>query len=89
MSAAGLATAGRAVASGGGAAKRARVRVGQIGTAHAHAGGKMEALRRLVDDFELVGVAEPDPVRRRAAENSPVYRGLTWMTEEQLLHAPG
>ena len=87
--AAGLATAGRGLASGAGAAKPSRIRVGQIGTAHAHAAGKMEALRRLVDDFEVLGVVEPDAVRRRAAENSPVYRGLTWMGEEQLLHAPG
>ena len=48
--AAGLAAAGRAAASGAGEAKPQRIRVGQIGTAHAHAGGKMEALRRLVDD---------------------------------------
>jgi predicted dehydrogenase len=87
--AAGLATVGRPAAGGAGAAKPQRVRVGQIGTGHAHAGGKMEALRRLADDFEVVGVVEPDPVLRRAAENSPIYRGLTWMTEEQLLHAPG
>ena len=65
-----------------------RIRVGQIGTGHDHAGGKMDALRRLRDDFEVVGVVEPDPVRRRAAENIAVYRGLTWMTEEQLLHTP-
>jgi predicted dehydrogenase len=87
--AAGLAAAGRSSVGGAGEPKLARIRVGQIGTAHAHAAGKMDALRRLVDDFELVGVVEPDPARRRAAENDPVYRGLTWMTEEQLLHTPG
>jgi predicted dehydrogenase len=49
----------------------------------------MDALRRLSDEYEVVGVVEPDPERRRAAENSPIYRGLTWMTEEHLLRTPG
>jgi len=70
-------------------AKRSLVRVGQIGTAHAHAGGKMDAMRRLRDEYEVVGIAEPDPERRKAAMQSPVYRGLKWMTEEELLGTPG
>ena len=81
--------AGWSVSGGASEAKPQRVRVGQIGTGHAHAGGKMEALRRLVDDYEVVGIVESDPARRRAAEQSPVYRGLTWMNEEQLLNTPG
>jgi predicted dehydrogenase len=70
-------------------AKPRRIRVAQIGTGHSHAGGKIDALRRLADDYEVVGIAEPDPDRRRAAENSPAYRGLPWMTEAQLLETPG
>lgn len=87
-----LATAAAALswsASARGEEKPRRVRVGQIGTSHDHAGGKMDALRRLGDDYEVVGVVEPDPVRRRIAQNSALYRGLTWMTEEQLLHTQG
>jgi len=37
----------------------------------------------------VVGVVEPDPERRRVAEDQPAYRGLTWMTEEQLLSTTG
>ena len=81
--------AGWAGSTPGAEAKPARVRVGQIGTYHAHADGKMAALRHLPDDYEVVGVVEPDPALRRAAENNPAYRGLAWMTEEQLLHTPG
>jgi predicted dehydrogenase len=66
----------------------ARIRIGQIGTAHAHAAGKMETLRKSAD-FELVGVVEPDPERREAAAKSSTYAGLQWLTEEELLHAPG
>jgi predicted dehydrogenase len=69
-------------------AKR-RVKVGQIGTAHAHASGKMSTLRKLRDDYEVVGVVEPDAERRQRAESHTAYRGLTWMTEEQLLGTDG
>jgi predicted dehydrogenase len=68
--------------------KAAKIRIGQIGTAHAHAAGKMETLRK-APDFELVGVVENDPERRAAAEKSATYAELKWMTEEELLNAPG
>ncbi|MHC4404949.1 MAG: Gfo/Idh/MocA family protein [Planctomycetota bacterium] len=66
-----------------------RVKVGQIGTAHAHAAGKMSTLRKLADDYEVVGVVETNADRRRAAENQSAYRGLEWMTEDELLNHPG
>ena len=65
-----------------------RIRIGQIGTVHAHAGGKMEAIRKS-QEFEVVGVVEPDPARRAAAEKSRSFAGLRWMTEEELLSARG
>ena len=69
-------------------ARPPRIRIGQIGTGHAHADGKMATIRQSAD-FELVGAVEPDPVRRARAERSKVYAGVPWMTEEQLLNAPG
>ncbi|MBI5683879.1 MAG: Gfo/Idh/MocA family oxidoreductase [Verrucomicrobia bacterium] len=69
------------------AAQPARIRIGQIGTGHAHASGKMDAIRHS-EEFEVVGIVEPDPQRRAAAEKNKTYAGLTWMTEEQLLNAP-
>ena len=68
--------------------KPAKIRIGQIGTAHAHAAGKMETMRKSAD-FEVVGIVEPDPTRRTAAEKTETYGGLAWMTEEQLLNTPG
>ncbi len=65
-----------------------RIRIGQIGTAHAHAAGKMDTLRASAD-FEVVGIVEPDAGRRASLENSKTYAGLPWMTEEQLLNTPG
>jgi predicted dehydrogenase len=65
-----------------------RVKIGQIGTGHGHAAGKMETLRSLPDEYEVVGMAEPDERLREAAEAQPAYRGLTWMTKEELLNRP-
>ena len=66
-----------------------KIRVGQIGVGHAHASGKMHTLRKLTDHYEVVGVVEPDPKLRAQWESSPIYRGLRWMTEEQLLNTKG
>jgi predicted dehydrogenase len=65
-----------------------RIRVGQIGTAHAHAAGKMATLRKLSEDYEVVGVSEPNPDRQRKLKNHSAYRGLKWISEEQLLNTP-
>jgi predicted dehydrogenase len=70
------------------AAKPPRIRIGQIGTAHAHAAGKMDAMRQSTE-FEVVGIVEPDAGRRAAAAKNKTYAGLKWMTEEQLLNTPG
>jgi len=74
-------------AQGGRSSKR--IKVGQIGTAHAHASGKMATLRKLSEDYEVVGIVEPNPDRQRKLKNSSVYRGLKWISEEQLLNTPG
>lgn len=66
-----------------------RVKIGQIGTGHGHAAGKMETLRSLPDEYEVVGIAEADPQLRETAEPHPAYCGLTWMNPEQLLNVPG
>lgn len=65
------------------------IKVGQIGTAHAHASGKIATLRKLSADFEVIGVVEPDPELRRECEDTATYRGLKWMTEDELLSTKG
>ena len=64
------------------------VRIGQIGTGHAHAGAQFAALRKC-PGFEVVGVVEPDEARRKRAETKADYEGVKWMTEEELLNSPG
>ncbi|MHC4658656.1 MAG: Gfo/Idh/MocA family protein [Planctomycetota bacterium] len=66
-----------------------KIKVGQIGTAHPHARGKMETLRKLSDRYEVVGIVEPDARSRKVAEGRSAYKGLKWITEEQLLNTEG
>jgi predicted dehydrogenase len=68
-------------------AEKPAIKIGQIGLGHAHA-TKLEVYRRS-GDYEVVGIVEPDAALRQRAESQPVYRDLPWMTEEQLLNAPG
>jgi predicted dehydrogenase len=56
-----------------------RIRVGQMGSQHAHAAGKLEAVRRLAKDFEVVGIAGADE-RLGAA-----YDGVARVSEQALL----
>ncbi|CAN5713420.1 Gfo/Idh/MocA family oxidoreductase [soil metagenome] len=67
---------------------RSRIKIGQIGTKHAHAGGQLAALRQC-PDFEVVGVVEPDEAQRKKMEQTADFAGLPWMTEEELFNAPG
>jgi len=61
------------------------IRIGQIGTKHAHAAGKLATIRKFPDLFELVGVVEPDPEQRdRVADRAP-YEGVDWIPEPALL----
>ena len=66
---------------------RRRLRIGQIGVGHGHA-SKL-SVYRASPDYEVVGVVEPDAALRSRAETQPAFRGVTWMTREQLFDTPG
>ncbi len=63
------------------------IKVGQIGVGHAHA-GKLSVFRSS-KDYEVVGIVEPDHILRNKAEKDSTYKGLEWMTRDQLLETPG
>ena len=63
------------------------IKVGQIGVGHAHA-SKLSVYRQS-EEYEVVGIVEPDAQLRRRAETQGPYRDLPWMTQEQLLNTPG
>lgn len=64
-----------------------RIKIAQLGVGHMHA-YKIGTLRRHAEVFDLVGVAEDDPRLVAAHEKSGVYRGLRWMSSEELLAVP-
>src|SRR5438067_4015490 len=68
-------------------APRPRIKVGQIGVGHAHA--TKLSVYRASPDYEVVGVVEPDEELRKRAADAPPYRGLKWLTRDQLLATPG
>jgi predicted dehydrogenase len=68
-------------------AGKPRIKIGQIGVAHAHA-SKL-AVYRASADYEVVGIVEPDVDLRNQVESQEVFQGLPWMTLGQLLNVPG
>ena len=57
------------------------IRAGVYGVGHAHAMGKVEALRKL-PEFELVGICEPDAAIPRTHQALAGVRGIS---EKELL----
>ncbi|MFM7151853.1 MAG: Gfo/Idh/MocA family protein, partial [Gemmataceae bacterium] len=64
-----------------------KIKIGQIGVGHGHA-TKLEVYRASLD-YEVVGIVEPNEALRKRVENHPAYRGLSWLSREQLLNIPG
>ncbi len=62
-----------------------KLKIVQIGTGHPHAGGKMNVYRN-TPDFQVVGVVEPNPKLRAAAEKSVTYKNLPFITIEEALN---
>ena len=50
-----------------------KIKIVQIGTRHAHASGKIAAIRSMPKQFELLGVVEPDAARWAAVKRSKAY----------------
>ena len=60
------------------------IRTAVYGTGHAHALGKIAALKSL-PQFELVGVCEPDPSRPRLHKS---LQRVRWLSQRELLEDP-
>jgi len=52
-------------------ANRPHIRIGQIGLAHPHSLGKLNAIRSLPDTYDLIGVVEPDLSLRKQVKDVP------------------
>lgn len=64
-----------------------RIRIGHIGTKHDHSLGKLACVLKFPEIFEAVGIVEEDEEQRRAIEHMVPYKGIPFMTEEQLFNA--
>ena len=69
------------------ASGKQKIKIGQIGLGHAHAKGVFAALDRVNEHFEIVGIVENDPLRRKTLGST--YQGVKVITEEQLLNTKG
>ena len=63
-----------------------KIKIGQIGVRHEHASGKMDALRRLTDLYEVVGLVAEEGAEER---QSPCYAGVPLVTDDELFAMPG
>jgi predicted dehydrogenase len=77
---------GCAVTNAATSTPKKKIRIGQIGVAHAHA-SKLSVYRSS-DNYEVVGIVEANEDLRQRSKDQPAYRDLLWMTQEQLLNQP-
>ena len=71
------------------AKKPQKIKVGQIGTKHAHASGKIGTARKYSELYEFIGVVEPDDQQWNRVKATGPYNGVPRMTQEQLLNVEG
>jgi len=64
------------------AASSGAIRAAVLGTGHAHAAGKIRALRGL-PQYELAGICRPDPDEPNQGE---VFQGVRWLSLDQVLN---
>ena len=62
-----------------------RIKIGQIGLAHAHGEGKMLAVRKFPELFEVVGYCESNDDLVKKSVVKDAYKGLLRMSEKELL----
>ena len=62
-----------------------RIKIGQIGLAHAHGEGKMLAVRKFPELFEVVGYCESNDDLVKKSIVKDAYKGLLRMSEKELL----
>ncbi len=72
---------------GGADTRKAPIKIGQIGVGHAHA--TKLSVYRASDDYEVVGIVEPDDQLWAQAQTQPAFAGLQRLQRDDLLSVPG
>ncbi|MDO5566585.1 MAG: Gfo/Idh/MocA family oxidoreductase [Planctomycetia bacterium] len=92
MSAAAITLAGSAVAQAEQKEKDMpfkKIKIAQIGVRHEHASGKIASLKMLPEYYEILGVAPESPDLEKKYRDKGPYKGIPWMSQEELLNLPG
>lgn len=63
-----------------------KIRIGHVGTLHDHSLGKLNCVGKYPDIFEVIGIVEENPERRRLLETEYPYSRYSFMSEEELLN---
>lgn len=66
-----------------------KIRLGHIGVLHDHSSAKLQCVRKYPDIFEVVGVVAETKELEEKCKNQPAYRGIPFMSEEELFAVPG
>jgi predicted dehydrogenase len=69
-----------------------KIKIGQLGICHEHAGGIMSTLQKMSDVFDIVGVVDDrnTSAAKLAGNDLPaLYNGLNFLSEEELFDIPG
>ena len=74
--------AGLALAASSRVAEAERICIGQIGSRHAHAAGKMQSIRGLPELYEVAGISDVEPA------SGETYEGLRRLSTAELLALP-
>ncbi len=77
-----------AAAGGSPSPSRKPILIGQIGTGNQHA-PKIGTLRKLPELFEVAGLAGDHPGKPGKPPEAECYKGLPWMSQEEVLAIPG
>lgn len=72
---------------GGSDTRKPPIKIGQIGVGHAHATKLSDY--RASDDYEVVGIVEPDDQLWAQAQSQPAFAGLQRLHRDDLLSVPG
>ena len=68
-----------------------KIKIGQIGVCHSHAGARMNTLKKLSDLYEIVGVVDDRSSTAARFEKNDMkpFDGARWITEQELFDTPG
>lgn len=73
--------------------RNGKIKIGQIGVTHSHAGARLRTLKKMADTYEVVGLVDDRSSKAARFEELDMtpFEGddIKWMTEKQLFETPG